>query len=148
MKKTIAALAVLATAAAACQPALPIDAAIGITCGNLGFTSPSVEITLDSTSALTAGRLALELLPTNTMTVDGAVVEVTTPSGRVRCEAPGGKFKIVIRGDSAVDGTLRIAATQPVHIVVRTAAGVERAAHDFDPADSVSTALRWSVGAP
>ena len=147
-RRHLPALAALATAAAACQPALPTDAGIGITCGSLGLTAPSVEITLDRTSALTAGKLAVEPLPVTTMTFDGAVVEVTTPSSRVRCEARGGKFRVVIRGDSAVDGTLRIAATRPVPIVVRTAAGVERAAQAFDPANSAWTALTWDVGSP
>ena len=142
------ALAAVAVVAVACNPSLPAGAGIAISCGSLGLTSPSVEITLDSTSALVPGRLALEPLATDTLAVHGAIIDLATLGGRVTCQASGGKFRIVIRGDTAVDGTLRIAATQPVPIVVRTAAGGERALQSFDPRNSGPTQLTWNVPAP
>jgi len=138
-------LAGLVLVAASCHPVPRADAGITISCGSIGLTSPTVDITLDSTSALTSGRLALEPLAGNTMTLHGAVVEITTPGVWARCEAPGGKFRIAIRGDTAVDGTLRIAAKQSVRIVVHTAAGVERAVQSFDPRSSSPTQLTWSA---
>jgi hypothetical protein len=85
------------------------------------------------------------LLAADTPTLEGTIVEIRAQGVVARCHARGGKFRILIRSDTAVVGTLHIAAGQAVDIVVRTAAGIQRAAHSFDPGAATPTALTWSA---
>ena len=141
-------LAALLLFTAACRPSLGGELGLAISCGSLGLTAPTVEITLDSTSARGAGKLALGALPPDSGGPRGTAVELHAQGAMVRCDAKAGKFRILIRGTTPVDGVLEIAAARPVDIVVRTAGGVQRAARAFDPRTASPTELAWTVGGP
>ena len=131
---------------AGCRPTLGHDVVLSISCGQLGLSAPTLEITLDSTSARASGRLTLGPLPVDTATLEGTVVSLHAEGAMVQCQSKLGKFHIVIRGTTPVDGALQIAAHRSVDIVVRTADGAQRFAGAFDPRVAGPTELAWTVG--